>query len=612
VGYLPIENHGVIGDLHTCALVGVDGTIDWMCLPHFDSPSVFAAILDEKKGGAFRISARSEEVHLKQMYLPDTNVLTTRFLTPDGVGEIVDFMTIHSGELGRHHDSHRLVRLVRGVRGSIPFELEFEAAPDYARAAAKIEKGPLGFAISGGNLRMNLMADLPFRRSGKKIVARFELKHGQEIPIVLSEGEDVSEISAASLLRRSKREFENAVEYWRSWIARCQYTGHWREMVKRSCLALKLLTYIPTGAIVAAPTTSLPERIGGARNWDYRFTWVRDAAFTLYALIRVGFREEAEAFVGFLQKRLAEREPNEGLKVLYAINGRRDVSEVSLDHLSGYRDSAPVRIGNAAVDQLQLDITGELVDSLYLYNKHVRPMSHDLWTSVRSLADWIAEHWSEADDGIWEVRGGRQQFTFSKLMCWVALDRTQRLAINRSFPGNRHRWLDHRDQIYETIMARGFSKKLQAFVQVLDSDELDASLLLAPMVRFVSPTDPRMLSTLKAIQRELVSDSLVHRYDPRLTPDGVGGKEGTFSMCTFWLAEALARSGQLDEARLIFDRMLGYANHLGLYSEEIGLTGESLGNFPQAFTHLGLISAAYNTSLALDGKLGGVPPPSND
>ncbi len=608
--YLPIEHHGIVGDLYTAALVGIDGTIDWLCLPHFDSPSVFASILDDEKGGHFRIAAESPDARRRQMYLPDSNVLLTRFLTPDGVGEIVDFMPIHNAEGRKKREDHQLIRLVRGVRGSIPFRLECRPAFDYAREPSQIERTPSGYRFSSKRQVVDLLTPLDCRVESEALVCEFVLKEGEEIPAVLAQANDVAPPPLEKLMAACQQEFEATLRFWRSWIARSRYHGRWREMVKRSCLTLKLLTFAPTGAIVAAATTSLPERIGGARNWDYRYTWIRDAAFTVYAFLRVGFTNEAERFIEFLEARCRKAEPGAGLQVLYGIDGRCEVPETTLDHLSGYQGSRPVRVGNDAARQFQLDVTGDLMDAVYLYNKYCRPLSHGLWVSVRDVADWVCDNWRKPDEGIWEVRGGRSQFTFSKLMSWVALDRAQRLAVKRSLPADLNRWVANRDEIYDTIMSRGFSQKKRSFVQTLDSELLDAAMLLAPMVKFVSPSDPRMLGTLDAIQRELESDHLVRRYDPRVSPDGLEGEEGTFSMCTFWLAEALARAGRLDQARLTFEKMLGYANHLGLYAEEIDLTGDALGNFPQALTHLALISAAFNINRALEGGLGGVDPSS--
>ncbi len=610
--YLPIEDYGVVGNMRTVALIGKTGSLDWLCYPNFDSPSVFGAILDQHKGGSFRLFPTTEEVTRKQLYWPDTNVLITRFLSADGVGEITDYMPI--GAPREDHGYHGLVRHLKVVRGSMQFRMECYPAFNYGRDTHTIEIVEGGARLCSPNLRLALASTVPLEtevyRERTGAVAEFTLHEQQTASFELHTlNQDDSKIGLSE--GESNRLFKETVEYWRRWIARCTYKGRWREMVHRSALVLKLLTFQPTGAIVAAPTCSLPESMGGSRNWDYRYTWIRDAAFTLYAFMRIGFTEEAAAFMQFLDERCHEMEPDGSLQVMYGINGRHDLPEEELSHLEGYRGSTPVRVGNAASSQLQLDIYGELMDSVYLFNKHGTPISYELWTYLRRLTNWVCDHWQEQDEAIWEVRGGRRHFVYSKVMCWVAIDRAIRLATKRSFPADWGRWFRARDQIYEDIMTNGWNEKVGAFVQFYGSDSLDASTLVMPLVFFLSPTDPRMIKTLAAIDKPpseggLVSDGLVFRYDVAKTPDGLKGTEGTFNICSFWLVEALTRAGAGDrdkvyEARLLFEQMLGYANHLGLFAEQIGSRGEALGNFPQAFTHLALISAAVNLDKALSG-----------
>jgi len=606
--YQPIEDYGIIGNLRTAALISKTGSIDWFCFPHFDSPSIFGAILDDNKGGRFQITPASEEIARKQVYVPDTNVLITRFLAADGVGEILDYMPLSASKnvppyLG-------LIRRVRVVRGSMQFRLECLPAFNYGRDSHSTEIIPAGARFSSPNLRFGLASSIPLKQLGVGVSAEFSLDEGHTQSFQFRElGTNQDELGCSEQM--SDQLFQDTLHYWRQWLSKCTYRGRWRETVHRSALALKLLTFEPTGAIVAAPTCSLPESIGGQRNWDYRYTWIRDAAFTVYSLLRLGFVEEATQFVSFLDARCHEMEPDGALQTVYGIDGRHELPEFELDHWEGYKGSRPVRIGNAASQQLQLDIYGELMDSLYLYNKHATPISYELWTYLRRLTNWVCQHWQEKDDAIWEVRGGPRDFVYSKMMCWVAVDRALRLAGKRSFPADWQAWTATRDQMYETIMQRGWNEQRNAFVQQLDGEALDASTLMMPLVFFVSPTDPRMLQTIDAINRSpkdggLVSNGLVFRYDVDKTPDGLTGTEGTFNLCTFWLVEALTRASHSDpkrlrQARFLFEQILGYTNHLGLYAEQIGHQGQALGNFPQALTHLSLISAAFNLDRYLDG-----------
>ena len=598
-GYLPIAEHGVIGDLHTAALVGTDGTIDWYCCPHFDSPSVFGAILDRQRGGYYRVAPATEDWTTKQLYFPDTNVLITRFLTQAGVGEVQDFMPIHE-TLG-HVYRHRLIRRVIGVRGELKFRIEVEPRFEYGRDPHVVVFHENGVVFRSPGMSLALETATPLTATEAGVTCEITLRAGESATFVL---ERVPEDYAPRPYSEdeTREAFDRTIEYWRRWLATSRYQGRWREMVHRSALTLKLLTFRPTGGIVAAPTTSLPEQLGGGRNWDYRYTWIRDAAFSLYALLRLGFTEEAAAFMEWLRERFSERPPGgQGpLQIMYGIDGRNELAEEELEHFEGYERSAPVRIGNAASQQLQLDIYGELIDSVYIYNRDGSPIDHDAWIDLSRVIEWICDNWDQADEGIWEDRGGRKHYTYSRLMSWVGLERAVKIALERGLPADLPKWQSSRDLIYHQIMARGWHEERQTFVQHYDAEFLDAAVLLMPLVKFVAPTDRRWLSTLDAMSSELVSDSLVYRYNVEASPDGLEGTEGTFSICTFWYVEALARAGRLDQARLTFEKMLSYANHLGLYSEQIGLTGEALGNFPQAFTHLALISAAH----CLDRQLG--------
>jgi len=595
-----IEQHGVIGNMQSAALVSTDAAIDFYCFPHFDSPTVFAALLDQKKGGSFEIAPQIASVRTKQIYLSNTNILVTRFLSEQGVAEVTDFMPVGGPS---QEWANKIVRNVHVLKGEIKFRVCCAPRFDYARSShsVSVKKGTVLFRPQAQSLKpMALHATVPLTIKEGDAVAEFTLAAGQQATFTFGEASkndpQLDEHQFDDLMKETSR-------YWHSWIAQSQYQGRWREMVNRSALILKLLTSHEYGSLIAAPTFGLPERLGGSRNWDYRLTWLRDSSFTLYAFMRLGFTDELRQFGHWMRERvttgLKESRHDGPLKPMYKIHDSSDTPEVILKNLSGYRNSRPVRIGNAAQSQLQLDVYGELMDAIYLGSKYIGGMSNDGWRRVCALLDWLSTNWDRPDEGIWEVRNGQQHFLHSRLMCWVAFDRAIRLAQKRSLVAPLNSWLDIRDAIHEDIFNNFWNEKLNSFVQAKGSDYLDASVLLMPMMRFITPTDPRWLSTMAAVEEHLSYGGLVHRYASYT--DGLDGVEGSFTPCSFWLIECLARSGQLEKAQLLFDRVLGFANHLGLYSEELGSSGEQLGNFPQALTHLALISAAT----FLDRKLSG-------
>ncbi|KAJ1916104.1 hypothetical protein H4219_003975 [Mycoemilia scoparia] len=721
-GYLPIESYGVIGNLHTVALVGQDGGMDFMCWPAFDSPSIFCRILDRKIGGHFSI-VPSTNVTSKQQYMPSSNILATKFLSEDGVSQITDLM-YRSDPNVRPRRVHLpwVIRYVEVIRGTVSFNVECFPAFDYARTAhtTEIKRGrrvdrlsthaPLGRALSHHqksdgllptykhhqqvifkeetreNGEEGLIMDLRCvvggnedgcpnfaweveEREGMKgpgVVTTFVLKEGARVAFILRDL-DPEDIGAEVVSRKNtvfeeeplmtngetlistgtvgagggpvtdsgstavadympsvpyhnsvsgtnppitmdliEDLIEDTVLFWFKWIQGSKYRGRWRETMERSALTLKLLTYEPTGAVVAAPTFSIPEHVGGTRNWDYRYVWIRDSAFTMYAFMRLGLTKEADHYMNFIDTLFRNRNKDGGLQIMYTIRGEKEIPETELNHLEGYRQSRPVRIGNGAADHLQLDIYGELMDSIYLYNKYSMPIGYDTWLQVRDLVDWVCNNYDRPDMGIWEVRGGQQHFTYSKFQCWVAIDRGIRLADKRDFPClQREHWRETRDKLYEEIMQKSWNPDLGAFMLSYENqDMLDAAVLSMPLVFFINASDPRFMSTLQRILRTpekggLVVNNLVYRYNTVTFNDGVGNDEGSFSMCTFWLVEALTRAGEhhpiyLYKAQIIFQQMLSYSNHLSLFSEEIARTGEMLGNFPQAFTHISLISAAFN------------------
>ncbi len=591
----PIGAHGIIGDMRSAALVNDKGSVDFFCWPEFDSPTIFCSLLDTPEAGIFQLAPDLPDARREQIYLPDTNVLQTRWLSEHAVVEITDLLPI-----GDDVDAlPLLMRLVRVVSGSATFNLRCAVRHDYGRADTQTEMDAKDVTFhAAGQPSIRLASDQALQIDAQAAVAQFTLEHNETAAFMLGGSDDPRFAEGAAELC-----MERTLKYWRGWIGQSNYRGRWREIVNRSALALKLLTSRRHGAILAAATFGLPETPGGERNWDYRYTWIRDASFTVYAFMRLGFVDEANHYMQWLRGRVSDccGKPMK-LNILYAIDGQQELPETELAHLSGHGGAQPVRIGNGAYDQIQLDIFGELMDAVYLVNKYGDAISHEGWRHVGEVVDQVCETWQSEDVGIWEMRGETHHFLHSRLMCWVALDRAIRLASKRSLPAPFARWDNTRQAIYTDIWDNFWNEERGHFVQYKGGTALDGSMLLMPLVRFVSAKDPRWLSTLEAIEKTLVRDGMVYRYrNEDANIDGLSGTEGAFAACSFWYVECLARAGQVEKAHLEFEQLLRYANPLGLYAEEFDSHGRHLGNTPQALTHLALISAAS----FLDRKLSG-------
>jgi alpha,alpha-trehalase len=625
--YQPINAYGVIGDCHSVVLVAPDGSVDWGCLPDFDSPAIFCRLLDAERGGYFQIAPSDPTIPGTQRYLRGSNVLQTRFASLAGEVVLTDFMPVETLSAWQFHEMnnntwtredgscHCLVRIVECTYGELPVTVRLKVTPNYAGAQSQAYLVPgIGAVVNGGEQHVGLAI------VGGSLLPTYSMSIEQEedeqhptvvVQVVLREGERLlfamgvgrSALAAHRLVeselqqRNFDAELAQTLHSWRAWIRACSYSGPYTELVERSALVLKMMTYAPTGAIVAAPTTSLPEELGGERNWDYRFTWLRDGSFTLYALSVLGFTEEAHAFTHWLQR--LSFSDGEDLQIMYGIRGERELVERVLEHLSGYENSSPVRVGNGAVTQKQLDVFGEVLDCLHQYRRqgcferYGEKLEGPLWYLMCVMAEHVCKHWRDMDRGIWEVRDGEHHFVYSKAMCWVALDRVIRAAEQEGLEGEVERWRQVREQIRTDILSNGYDTQLGAFTQYYGSGTLDASCLLLPLVGFIPPNDPRMRSTVDRVLEQLTDErGFVYRYHGE---DGLEGGEGTFTLCSFWLVDNLAMQGRVDEARSLFERLVGYAGRLGLFSEEIdGEQGRALGNYPQAFTHIALINSAHN------------------
>ena len=589
---MKLEGYGLIGDMHTAALIGIDGSLDWLCMPRFDSHACFAALLGEEKNGCWRIAPRDPVVSAQHRYRGDTLVLETEFETAGGAARVIDCMPTRM----RHR---HVVRVVEGIRGEVPMKMRLVIRFDYGRTIPWVRHIEGGIIAVAGPDALVLRANVETRGEGLSTVSEFTIKPGQRVTFVLTWFAS-HEVPPDPI--DGWRAVASTELYWREWSSRCTYEGEWRDAVMRSLLTLKALTYAPTGGIVAAATTSLPEHIGGVRNWDYRFCWLRDATFTLYSFMEAGYTEEASAWSDWLLRAVAG-DPSQ-LQIMYGAAGERMLTEVELPFLSGYENSRPVRIGNAASEQFQLDVYGEVMDAMHVARTMGIQTGAESWRLQRHLVEFVAKHWTEPDEGIWEIRGPRRHFTHSKLMAWVAIDRAVKSVEQFGLEGDLEAWKELRQKIHDDVCANGYHREKRAFTQSYGSEKLDASLLMMPLVGFLPATDPRVISTIDVIQKELTVDGLVMRYHPGESGsvDGLPPGEGTFLPCSFWLVDCLHLSGRTQEARALYARLLACRNDLGLLAEEYDpRSGRQLGNLPQAFTHVGLINTAQNLAEHVTG-----------
>jgi alpha,alpha-trehalase len=603
-GFVPIAAYGLLADCTSSALVDRDGSIDWLCLPHYDSPAVFARVLDPG-AGHWSIAPLGPSASARR-YLPGTLVVETTFTTPTGTVRLVDAMAFPEGQRG--HDvgrdaPHEVLRLVEGVSGSVELAMEAAPRPEYGLVRPLFRAEPGGGRTFGGPNQIAVSAGVPTAIEESTMRATFTVAEGERVGFALHWASAVSARPMAEAPERVAARIDDTVEAWRSWEAEHDiYAGPHREVVRLSARVLKGLTFKPTGAIVAAPTAALPEGVGGERNWDYRFSWIRDSSLTLEALYIGACSDEAEDFVSFMTSSAGGRAGEGSLQIMYGIRGEHDLSERVLEHLRGWRDSRPVRVGNGAWSQTQLDVYGELLNALYVYHERLGELHPEIQAFAADLADTAARRWRETDAGIWEMRGEPRHHLSSKVLCWVALDRAVKLAPVLGEHAKIEAWTAERDAIRAAILERGWSEARQTYAQAFDADELDAAVLLMPIYGFLPATDERMRATIESVARDLTEDGMVLRYRNAaegVNPDGLQGEEGTFAVCTFWLVSALAQAGEVRRAEALFEQLVGASNDLGLLGEEVDTaTGEQLGNFPQAYSHIGFITAAWEIDQA--------------